>query len=222
MIAINKKKESLVEGLYAVGECACLSVHGANRLGGNSLLDLVVFGRAAGLHVEQLYQSNQLPELTNITEDDIEASLQRFNRWENSKSGESHVAIREDMQKVMQDDFGVFRSEDSMVQGFERLKLLKERLNHAYLADKSKVFNTDRIAALELDNLMDTAFSTAASALYRKESRGAHSREDFPKRDDKKWMVHTTYLLKGNLTGTRPVNMTPKFIEAFQPKERVY
>ena len=222
VIAINKKKESLVEGLYAVGECACLSVHGANRLGGNSLLDLVVFGRAAGLHVEQLYQSNQLPELTNITEDDIEASLQRFNRWENSKSGESHVAIREDMQKVMQDDFGVFRSEDSMVQGFERLKLLKERLNHAYLADKSKVFNTDRIAALELDNLMDTAFSTAASALYRKESRGAHSREDFPKRDDKKWMVHTTYLLKGNLTGTRPVNMTPKFIEAFQPKERVY
>ena len=222
VISMNKKKETLIEGLYAVGECACVSVHGANRLGGNSLLDLIVFGRAAGMHVEQLWQSNQLRDMSNVTDDDIQASMVNYQRWQDSKSGDSPATLRDEMQRVMQEDFGVFRSEETMKNGLGRLDDLRERLGHSYLADKSHVFNTERVAALELDNLMATAYATAMSAMTRKESRGAHSREDFPKRDDAKWMVHTTYAMKGDTMGTRPVNMSPQFIEPFQPKERVY
>ena len=222
---ITKKagKEQWVEGLYAIGECACVSVHGANRLGGNSLLDLVVFGRAAGLHVENLWQTNALPEMLHVTEDDIAASLTRYHRWENSSaSGESPCAIRADMQRVMQEDFGVFRKGDIMEQGLSRLQALRERLAGAYLSDKSHVFNTQRIIALELDNLLETAYATAKSALARTESRGAHSREDYPRRDDENWIKHTLYFQQGDAIDYRPVNFSPKNIEPFAPKERVY
>ncbi|KTD23032.1 succinate dehydrogenase flavoprotein subunit [Legionella londiniensis] len=218
----EKNQERVVEGLYAVGECACVSVHGANRLGGNSLLDLVVFGRAAGLHVEQLWQSNQMPEMSYVTEDDIAASLVRYHRWENSTDGESPAEIKAEMQRVMQEDFGVFRKGEFMEKGLERLQELRERLSHAKLLDKSAVFNTERISALELDNLMATAYATAKSALERKESRGAHSREDYPKRDDANWIKHTLYFAEGDRMDYRPVNTSPKFVEAFEPKERVY
>ncbi len=217
-----KGKETLVEGLYAVGECACVSVHGANRLGGNSLLDLVVFGRAAGLHVEGLWQSNQLPEMANATDDDVEASLTRYNRWQNSQDGESPSVIRDEMQRVMQEDFGVFRTGEFMEQGLARLNGLRERLEHATLVDKSDVFNTDRVTALELDNLMATAYATAKSAIARTESRGAHSREDYPERDDRNWIKHTLYFQQGDGIDFRPVNVLPKFVEPFEPKERVY
>ena len=221
---ITKKhgEEHLVEGLYAVGECACVSVHGANRLGGNSLLDLVVFGRAAGLHVESLWQSNHLPDVPNITEDDINASLERFNRWQNSKDGENPATIRDDMQRVMQEDFGVFRSGDIMQEGLNRLASLRERLQNASLGDKSEVFNTERVIALELDNLMSTAYATAHAAIARTESRGAHSREDYPKRDDENWIKHTLYFEQDGSIDYRPVNVLPKYIEPFEPKERVY
>lgn len=216
-------EDKVVEGLYAVGECACVSVHGANRLGGNSLLDLVVFGRAAGLHIDELRQSNALPDLANASNEDVEASLTRYMRWENSQSGgESPAAIRADMQRVMQEDFGVFRTGEVMERGLHRLEELRERLKHAWLQDKSAVFNTERIGALELDNLLATACSTARSALARTESRGAHSREDYPKRDDINWIKHTLYLMEGDAIDYRPVNMSPHFVEPMEPKERVY
>lgn len=222
VISKIKGEELIVEGLYAVGECACVSVHGANRLGGNSLLDLVVFGRAAGIHVEELWQSNQLPDMPYLSEEDISASLSRYQRWENSTGGENPVAIREEMQKVMQEDFGVFRTGEIMAAGLKRLKALRDRLDNAQISDKSKIFNTDRISALELDNLMATAYATAVSALTRTESRGAHSREDFPKRDDVNWIKHTLYFEAGEQIDFRPVNTSPKYIEAFPPKERIY
>ena len=216
-------QETIVDGLYAVGECACVSVHGANRLGGNSLLDLVVFGRAAGLHVETLWQSNALPDLSYVAEDDVVASLARYQRWDASVAGgESPAQIRDEMQRVMQEDFGVFRTGEVMEQGLERLNILKSRLENASLLDKSHVFNTERVTALELDNLMATAYATAQSALARTESRGAHSREDFPARDDENWIKHTLYFSEGHAIDYRPVNKSPKFIEPFEPKERVY
>ena len=216
-------QETIVDGLYAVGECACVTVHGANRLGGNSLLDLVVFGRAAGLHVETLWQSNALPDLSYVAEDDVVASLARYQRWDASVAGgESPAQIRDEMQRVMQEDFGVFRTGEVMEQGLERLNILKSRLENASLLDKSHVFNTERVTALELDNLMATAYATAQSALARTESRGAHSREDFPARDDENWIKHTLYFSEGHAIDYRPVNKSPKFIEPFEPKERVY
>lgn len=222
VITKTNGEEHLVEGLYAVGECACVSVHGANRLGGNSLLDLVVFGRAAGLHVEELWQSNQLPDMPYISEDDIAASMVRYNRWDQSKDGESPAVIRDEMQRVMQEDFGVFRTGDVMASGLKRLQALRDRLAHAKLEDKSHIFNTERVTALELDNLMATAYATAQSAIARTESRGAHSREDFPARDDANWIKHTLYFEEGEVLDYRPVNTSPKYVEPFEPKERVY
>ncbi|EKD75257.1 MAG: hypothetical protein ACD_44C00192G0003 [uncultured bacterium] len=219
-LMLNEKKEAVpILGLYAVGECACVSVHGANRLGGNSLLDLIVFGRAAALHVTESLRSG-LPA-SEPTSTQVDAALHRLQRWDNTPKGESFVRIRKEMQTVMQMDFGVFRHAKSMEEGFKKLKALKERLAHAALPDTSKVFNTSRIEALELDNQMAVAFATAASAIARTESRGAHSRDDYPKRDDENWLKHTLYLPDGSIE-TRPVNMKPLTMEPFQPKERIY
>lgn len=222
VITRQKGKDKIVEGLYAVGECACVSVHGANRLGGNSLLDLVVFGRAAGIHVEELWLANELPEMAYVPEEDVELSLSRYHRWEHSSEGESPAVIRDAMQRVMQEDFGVFRTGEIMLSGLKRLQALRERLSHATLQDKSAIFNTERISALELDNLMETAYATAISALLRTESRGAHSREDFPARDDANWIKHVLYFLDGEKTDFRPVNISPRYIQPFEPKERIY
>lgn len=218
----NGGNDQIVEGLYAVGECACVSVHGANRLGGNSLLDLVVFGRAAGLHVEELWQSNHLPDTPYVSSDDIAQSLTRYQRWQQSTDGESPAVIHDEMQRVMQEDFGVFRTGDIMKSGLERLRALRDRLANAKLLDKSEVFNTERVTALELDNLMATAYATAQSAYARTESRGAHSREDYPERDDANWIKHTLYFQDDDSIDYRPVNTSPKFVEPFEPKERVY
>lgn len=214
-----KGQDQIVEGLYAVGECACVSVHGSNRLGSNSLLDLVVFGRAAGLHVEEALQKD-LP-LHAASDENIEFALKRLRRWDDSKSGENYNDIRIAMQKIMQKDFGVFRAEQYMQEGLSQLQELRERLAHAMLGDKSLIFNTARVEALELDNLLAVAYVTAVAALTRKESRGAHYREDFPKRDDAEWLKHLLVLLDGR-TEFRPVNMKPLTVEPFVPKERVY
>lgn len=211
--------DRIVEGLYAVGECACVSVHGANRLGGNSLLDLVVFGRAAGMHVQQSLEEGL--ELLSASDSDMQAAMTRINRWDSSTKGETVHDIRTALQKTMQNDFGVFRTEKFMREGLQKLTDLRERLKHAYLSDKSAVFNTARIEALELDNLMEVAYVTAIAALERKESRGAHSREDFPNRDDANWLKHIVVFNDGKTT-VRPVNMKPLTVEPFQPKERVY
>ncbi|NNM59080.1 MAG: succinate dehydrogenase flavoprotein subunit [Legionellales bacterium] len=211
--------ETIVEGLYAAGECACVSVHGANRLGGNSLLDLIVFGRASGLHVEERLKAH-LP-LQSASAEDLDQAFARYKRWQDTKTGESVPQLRAEMQKIMQEDFGVFRSAEFMEAGLKKLLTLRERLGHAAISDHSKVFNTELVEAMELDNLIAVAVATAFAANYRTESRGAHSREDFPKRDDEKWLKHTTYRL-GDKLGTRAVNMKPLTMPPFEPIERVY
>ncbi|TKB54490.1 succinate dehydrogenase flavoprotein subunit [Ferrimonas aestuarii] len=213
-------EENPVHGLLAVGEIACVSVHGANRLGGNSLLDLVVFGRAAGKHLGATLDAQ--PEQKDATEEDIQASLARLNRWENNENGEDPAQIRKDLQQCMQMNFSVFRQGDSMAEGLKELKAIKARLQNAKLDDRSKAFNTNRIECLELDNLMETAIATAEAANYRTESRGAHSREDYLERDDANWLCHTIYNPLNGEMSKREVNMTPKLREAFPPKKRTY
>ena len=214
--------DKVVNGLFACGEIACVSVHGANRLGGNSLLDLVVFGRATGLHLGKTL--SEMAPTRDASESDLEASMTRFNRWENSEKGkgEDPVQIKKDLQKCMQLNFSVFREGEAMADGLKELGEIRERLNHARLDDKSADFNTQRIECLELDNLMETAYSTAVAANFRTESRGAHSRFDFPDRDDDNWLCHSIYDPNTDKMLKREVNMAPKLREAFPPKVRSY
>ncbi|HCG80011.1 MULTISPECIES: succinate dehydrogenase flavoprotein subunit [Thalassolituus] len=210
----------VVEGLYAAGEIACVSVHGANRLGGNSLLDLVVFGRAVGLQVEQNFKDGF--DFVDPTEEDIERAMARLNRLNTQTSGDSVAAVRADLQKTMQLYFGVFREGPSMEKGLEMLKEIGERVKNTVLDDKSNAFNTARIEALELDNLYETAYATAVAAIERKESRGAHARNDFTERDDENWLCHSLYFPETKTIGKRAVNFAPKTVEAFPPKVRTY
>lgn len=214
--------DKVVNGLFACGEIACVSVHGANRLGGNSLLDLVVFGRATGLHLGKTL--SEMAPTRDASESDLEASMTRFNRWENSEKGkgEDPVQIKKDLQKCMQLNFSVFREGEAMAEGLKELSEIRERLKHASLDDKSADFNTQRIECLELDNLMETAYSTAVAANFRTESRGAHSRFDFPDRDDDNWLCHSIYDPNTDKMLKREVNMAPKLREAFPPKVRSY
>lgn len=199
--------ETIVEGLFAVGEIACVSVHGANRLGGNSLLDLVVFGRAAGNFLGEYLADTQ--NAADASDSDIEASLARTNRWESSTSGEDPVQIRKDLQQCMQLNFSVFREGEAMAQGMKELTEIRERLQTAHLSDKSSDFNTQRIECLELDNLMETAFCSAKAANFRTESRGAHARQDFTERDDENWLCHSVYSPDTEDMTKRTVNMAP-------------
>ncbi|OXY83744.1 MULTISPECIES: succinate dehydrogenase flavoprotein subunit [Oceanimonas] len=209
-----------VKGLFAVGEIACVSVHGANRLGGNSLLDLVVFGRAVGRHLNEAL--NQLGDSRAASESDLEESLSRYNRWESTRNGEDPVQIKKDLQRCMQNNFSVFREGDAMASGLAELKEIRERLKSARLDDTSRDFNTQRIECLELDNLMETAYATAVAANFRTESRGAHTRFDFPDRDDANWLCHSLYNPESESMSRREVNMAPVTREAFPPKVRTY
>ncbi|MCB1668478.1 MAG: succinate dehydrogenase flavoprotein subunit [Porticoccaceae bacterium] len=213
-------KEKVIEGLYACGEVACVSVHGANRLGGNSLLDLVVFGRASGLFIEKSLREGI--ELTEATESDIDAAMANLNRINNSNDGESASELRTELQNIMQNHFGVFRKGDFMQEGIKKLAALRPRIENVRLDDKSNAYNTARIEALELQNLLEVAEATAITAEERKESRGAHARDDFQERDDENWLCHSMYFPADKRVGKRDVNFSPKTMEAFAPKARTY
>ena len=213
-------EDRVVPGLYACGEVACVSVHGANRLGGNSLLDLVVFGRAAGLFIEEALRSGI--ELRDAGASDIEAAQARLARLEAAPVTENVADLRRELQNIMQNHFGVFRKGDFMRAGIERLAALRPRIESLGVADKTRAFNTARIEALELQNLFEVAEATAVSAEQRTESRGAHAREDFQDRDDDKWLCHSVYFPADQRVGKRAVNFTPRTMDAFQPKIRSY
>jgi succinate dehydrogenase / fumarate reductase, flavoprotein subunit len=212
--------EAVVTGFYAAGECACASVHGANRLGTNSLTDLVVFGREAGNSMIKFLKEN--PGHKDLPKDAAERTVARLSRLDNQKNGERVSEVMAEMRKTMQAHCGVFRFPDMLQQGVAKIKQVAERVARTEIKDKSKTFNTARVEALELENLIEVAQASLISAEARKESRGAHDRADFAKRDDTNWLKHTLYFRQGYKLEYKPVHLKPLTVESFAPKARTY
>ncbi|WP_018950233.1 succinate dehydrogenase flavoprotein subunit [Thioalkalivibrio sp. ALMg11] len=221
---VKDTPEDPVPGLYAAGETACVSVHGANRLGGNSLLDILVFGRAAANHILEYLAENRYHRA--LDEAAVEQAMARLTRWDRKNPGDGSAEqiepLKRELRKVMEDHCSVFRTDEVMREGVEKVRALRERLNNAVIADHSSTFNTARVEAMELENLMDCAIATIRSALGREESRGAHSRIDFPERDDQRWLKHSLYSLADDSLDYKPVRTQPNTVASFPPKERVY
>lgn len=220
VIPVQQGAEEPVPGLYAVGECACVSVHGANRLGGNSLLDILVFGRAAANHV--IEHLKEQPYHQPIPEGATDRAMARLERWNNQGKGESVAGLRAELARVMEDHCSVFRNEEVLQEGQKKVRELLERVNDVYIDDHSQIFNTARVEAMELENLMEVGIATVTSALARRESRGAHSRIDYPERDDQHWLRHSLFSLVGQKMDYKPVRMKPLTVESFPPKKRTY
>ena len=217
----GNSKEAIVPGLYAVGDCACVSVHGANRLGTNSLLDLLVFGKASGEQVIKDIRAAPAPH-RNLPKDAGDVTSARIARLDSAKGGERVVDVLNDLRRTMQNHCGVFRFPDMLQEGVEKMKEIAQRAQRTFIADKSKVYNTARVEALELENLVETALSTIVCAEARKESRGAQARADFPERDDKNWMKHTLWYKEGNRLEYKPVHTRPLTVPTMEPKVRTY
>lgn len=211
-----------VPGLYAMGECACVSVHGANRLGGNSLLDLVVFGRAAANDAINYLKENQTPR--KVSQDTIDMAMSRLARWESTKGkkGESVEQLKDDLRQTMQLHCGVFRFPEKLKEGVEKVRKIADRMKDVVLSDHSKVYNTARVEALELENMVEVALATIISAEARTESRGAHARDDFNKRNDAEWRKHTMYFRDGQRLTYKPIREKTMYVDPFPPKERTY
>ena len=212
--------EEVVQGFYAVGECACVSVHGANRLGTNSLLDILVFGRAAGNQIIEDLKRNTHHK--NLPGDAADKALARLARLDSQKDGESVWQVGDMLRKTMQTHCGVFRFADLLKQGVDKISEVAQRAKNTEIKDKSRIFNTARVEALELDNLVEVAVATMVSAQARTESRGAHARDDFPNREDDKWLKHTLYFSDGRRLDYKPVRLKPLTVESFPPKARIY
>ena len=217
-------KEKTISGLMAIGEAACVSVHGANRLGSNSLVDLIVFGKAAAKRAAELVKKNSPHE--EISKSEADKSLDRFDKLRNRNGSNKTSELRLSMQKIMQSKCAVFRTEKTLKEAVDEIKKPYEGMQSIFVKDKSLIFNTDLMEALEFDNLIRQAMTTIKSAYFRKESRGAHAREDYPKRDDSNYMKHTLSWQNGVEVRIdyKPVNLSTltNDVQTFPPKERVY
>ncbi len=216
--------DKTVPGLMAIGEAACVSVHGANRLGSNSLIDLIVFGKAAAKKAAELIKKNTPHE--DISKSETDKSLDRFDKLRNGNGSNKTSELRLSMQKTMQSKCAVFRTDKNLKEGVEEIKKPFNGMQSITVKDKSLIFNTDLMEALEFDNLIRQAMTTLESANSRKESRGAHAREDYPDRDDSNYMKHTLSWQNGSeiKISYRPVNLSTltNDVQTFPPKERVY
>jgi succinate dehydrogenase / fumarate reductase flavoprotein subunit len=220
VVPVKDTPEEPVAGLYAAGECACVSVHGGNRLGGNSLLDILVFGRAAANHIISYLKENRYHQ--GIDDAVIDKVLEKVRRYDQPGSGGETVAgLRNELKQVMEDHCSVFRNKEILKEGVEKVEQLAVRMKDISIDDQSHTFNTARVEAFELENLMAVALATIHSAYAREESRGAHSRTDFTERDDISWMRHSLYSFENGLD-YKPVRTKPMSVDSFPPKPRVY